>query len=75
MLPGECVGTDDVVCEDGHEPITLKLSVQHSAAGYYLGFFCPQCGPYSRESDYFRKREDAEAALASETKLAASLRK
>ena len=42
-----------------------RLYVQHSAAGYYLGFFCPQCGPYSRESDYFRKREAANAALAS----------
>jgi hypothetical protein len=42
---------------------TLALQVLSSAAGYYLGFFCPYCGPYSRESGYFRSREEAETAL------------
>lgn len=33
-----------------------------SAAGYYIGRYCNE-GPYSRESGYFRTREDAENAL------------
>jgi hypothetical protein len=40
-----------------------KLGVYRSAAGYYVGSYC-RCGPYSRESAYFRTR--AEAVLASE---------
>jgi len=41
----------------------LKLQICHSQAGYYLGFFCPYCGPYSRESEYFRSRVEAEIYL------------
>lgn len=42
----------------------LHLQVCYSAAGYYLGTHC-DCGPYSRESFYFKKSADAEAALVS----------
>lgn len=42
----------------------LKLQVLSSAAGHYLGTFC-DCGPYSRESDYYDTREEAETALKS----------
>lgn len=45
----------------------LHLQVLRSAAGYYLGTEC-DCGPYSRESDYFGKREHAEQALDMENK-------
>jgi len=41
----------------------LDIQLLCSAAGYYIGFFCPECGPYSRESSYFRSREEAEKAL------------
>ena len=42
----------------------LNIGVQKSAAGYYVGFFCPTCGPYSRESSgYYRSYEEAEKAL------------
>jgi len=44
----------------------LDIQVLCSAAGYYIGFFCPECGgPYSRESGYFRSREEADRALNS----------
>ena len=42
----------------------LPLMVCSSAAGYYLGYFCDNCGPYSRESGYYRTRQEAENALA-----------
>jgi hypothetical protein len=41
----------------------LDFQVLRSNAGYYIGTFCPNCGPYSRESDYFRTDEEAQAAL------------
>jgi len=42
---------------------TPELQVCSSMAGYYLGTYC-NCGPYSRETGYFHKLEDAEKALA-----------
>ena len=59
-LPGECVGKSKVDCFCGAR---LELQVLRSAAGYYIGFYCPKCGPYSRESGYYRTQEDAEKAL------------
>jgi len=60
-LPGECVNDTRTVCIDcGTE---LNIRVLSSAAGYYIGFFCPQCGPYSRESNYYRTRAEAETDL------------
>jgi DNA-directed RNA polymerase subunit RPC12/RpoP len=45
----------------GHE---LPLQVLKSAAGFYIGTACNECGPNSRESErYWRKRELAQAAL------------
>lgn len=41
----------------------LYLRVMSNDAGYYIGFYCPQCGPYSRESDYYSSREEALYAL------------
>jgi predicted RNA-binding Zn-ribbon protein involved in translation (DUF1610 family) len=61
-LPGECVNDTQTVCiECGAE---LNIQVLSSAAGYYIGFFCPNCGPYSRESVYYRSRGEAEMALS-----------
>lgn len=63
MLPGEIEGTGEPVpCFDCDR--LMPLAVQRSAAGFYLGYFCPQCGPWSRESGYFATREEAEKALA-----------
>lgn len=42
----------------------LKLEVLTSGAGHYIGTQC-DCGPYSRESQYFRTHEGAAAALES----------
>jgi hypothetical protein len=36
-------------------------------AGYYVGFWCDRCGPYSRESGYYQSREEAEKALSKGT--------
>ncbi|MHA1344958.1 MAG: hypothetical protein ACTSO3_01025 [Candidatus Heimdallarchaeaceae archaeon] len=41
----------------------LPLKVLHSNAGYYIGTFCSCCGPYSRESEYFKTRDEAEKEL------------
>ena len=69
MLPGETIGFDGVICEgddlgDGkHDALQLKLEVCRSAAGYYLGYNCPYCGPYSRETGYFDTKKEAEEVL------------
>lgn len=62
-LPGETVGGTETKCMDCQT--VLKLSVLRSGAGYYLGYFCPKCGPYSRESGYYPNKEAAEKALES----------
>lgn len=41
----------------------LPLEVLHSAAGFYLGYFCPGCGPYARVSHYFETQQFADEAL------------
>lgn len=40
----------------------LKPNVLHSAAGFYIGTWC-ECGPYSRESGYFKTRKEADKEL------------
>lgn len=62
-LPGECVLDTQTVCMECGA--ALDIQVLCSAAGYYIGFFCPECGPYSRESGYFRSHEEAKTALNS----------
>jgi len=47
---------------------TLKLQVLHSHAGFYIGTLDEDGMPFSRESnEYFRTKEDAEKALATES--------
>jgi hypothetical protein len=62
-VPGECVNDTRTTCFDCQTE--LHIQVLRSAAGFYIGFFCPRCGPYSRESGYYRSREEAENALNS----------
>ena len=63
MIPGETIATGaEPTCPDCL--VTPKLQVCHSAAGYYVGTYC-HCGPYSRESDYYRTSEAAQKALTS----------
>lgn len=61
-LPTETIANGAAaVCEDcGVAP---KLEVLRSNQ-YYIGTMC-KCGPYSRESGYYRTHEDAVKALAS----------
>jgi len=62
MLPGETIlsGASDT-CPDCNEKLPFK--VLSSGGGWYIGTFC-HCGPYSRESEYFATREQAEQILA-----------
>ena len=56
-LPEELKGlVSIVICTCGEK---LPLEVLRSNAGHYVGRFCPNCGPYSRESHYFTNRADA----------------
>ena len=50
----------DTICTCGEK---MPLRVCNSAAGHYLGHFCHRCGPYDRVSGYWRRLEDAQAAL------------
>lgn len=65
MLPGETIlsGAEDT-CDCG---IKLPFQVCQSPAGFYIGTQCSECGPWSRESDYFKTRELAQKALDENT--------
>ena len=60
-LPGETIhlGASPICCDCGR---TVELQVMRSAAGWYVGTQC-DCGPYSRETGYYKSAEDAHAAL------------
>ena len=61
MIPGETIASGAApTCSDCK--VTPTLQVCHSPAGYYIGTYC-SCGPYSRESDYYKTHELAAAAL------------
>lgn len=61
VLKGETLATGaPPTCPDCG--VTVKPKVCQSAAGYYVGTWC-DCGPYSRESGYYRSRDMAERAL------------
>ena len=63
VLPGETIqhGAPNI-CEDCG--VKLENGVCRSAAGYYVGTVC-NCGPYSRESEYYKTYEQAKEALTS----------
>lgn len=61
MLPGETVRSGaDPRCSDCG--LTPQMEVLSTPAGYYIGTQC-NCGPKSRESHYYRLREDAQRDL------------
>ena len=61
MLPGETIASGaPSVCPDC--AAQLQLGVLQSAAGFYIRTRC-ECGPYSRETGYFKSRDLASAAL------------
>lgn len=51
--------------DESGRPVTVDVlwDVYKSAAGYYIGTYCPHCGPHSRESVYLDK-ETAERYYA-----------
>lgn len=58
---GETLATGAAeTCDECHT--TPELDVHTSPAGYYVGTYC-KCGPYSRESGYYRTRDLAQTAL------------
>jgi hypothetical protein len=61
MLPGETqLSGAPSVCSDCNSAV--PLTVCHSGGGWYIGSTC-DCGPYSRESDYYPTAKAAEAEL------------
>lgn len=63
MLPGETRATQakpEPECPTCHQ--SLHNQVLRSAGGFYIGTFC-RCGPYSRESGYFKTEAQAASAL------------
>ena len=63
MLPGETIASGAPrTCPDCQKH--MEDEVLQSAAGFYIGTIC-DCGPYSRESGYYRAEADAEEALQS----------
>jgi hypothetical protein len=49
-----------LTCDCGEQ---MPLKVMQSAAGFYLGHGCINCGPYDRVSDYYPTHEAAEKIL------------
>ena len=64
MLPGETTGGKET-SECGECEVEMKLEVQKSAAGYWIGYWCSHCGPAGRETEYFGTAQEAEDALES----------
>lgn len=63
MIPGETIASGaNPTCGDCKFTPKLQVYSSPGGAGFYLGTYC-LCGPYSRESEYFKTREDAELAL------------
>lgn len=61
MLPGETIASGAlVVCPEC--AIHVVTQVLRSPAGFYIGTRC-DCGPYTRESGYFRTHSSAAHAL------------
>jgi len=41
----------------------LPLKVLESAAGFYVGYFCPTCGPYERLTSYYKTAAEAKELM------------
>jgi len=60
MLPRETIGNGaKKVCEDCGVKLVPKVL---QTCAYYIGTEC-NCGPYSRESEYFKTRAEAQKVL------------
>ena len=59
-LPGETIGIGGTCCPFCGK--SLEPCICHSAAGWYIGYFC--CGPVSRETGYYLNLAAARADLA-----------
>jgi len=61
MIEGETLaaGASEVCLECGEH---VELGVHLSGAGFYIGTRC-LCGPYTRESGYYRSEAEAQNAL------------
>jgi len=62
----ETVGDTQTVCSGCGA--VLYIETLRSNAGYYLGFECNNCGPYSRETKYMTN-DEAVTALERTIKL------
>lgn len=63
MLPGETISSGaPATCSDCNKSVVLDIYL--SGGGYYVGTYC-DCGPYSRESEYYPTRAMAEMAMSS----------
>jgi hypothetical protein len=61
MFPGETIASGaPSTCPECRAELTNQ--VLRSAAGFYIGTRC-KCGPYSRESGYYRTEQEAQRAL------------
>lgn len=66
MLPGETIASGAAdICPDCKTK--MELQVLRSGGGYYIGYACSKCGPYSRESGYYPSREAAQGDLTKGT--------
>ena len=63
--PDTIIGGSDAKCYDCFE--WPKVEVMKTR-GYYVGTVCA-CGPYSRETEYFKTREEAWAVLSEVSEL------
>jgi hypothetical protein len=57
----------DIKAASEDVPEHVKARVCQSAAGYYIGTFHPQEGPYDRYSEYYGTHEEAEDRLKNHT--------
>lgn len=61
VMPNETIGHGAPnVCKDCGTRFVPKVM---KTCAYYIGTDC-KCGPYSRESEYFKTRDEAEKVLA-----------
>ena len=62
MMPGETIltGASPKCCGK-----VLLFRLLKSPAGWYVGTFCPKCGPYSRETIYIQDQEEGYRVLMS----------
>lgn len=63
VMKGETVATGATLEACEFCGVVPQLQVCHSAAGFYVGYWC--CMPYSRESGYYPSWKVANAALES----------